>query len=217
MINKDTLLFGSFAKEAGNTGCRLFNTAFKYYGIDAIYKSFSVNDIEGAVSAARTLNFKGFAVTMPFKRKVLDYVDEVDSDVEKIGAANTIIKKDGNLVAYNTDFLAAKEFLYNNYFFTRLLYILGDGGYAASVKHAATSRGINFILITRKNWGMINTLRHSLIYNCTPVVNEVHESNKYIDCSVTTETGKELALIQASYQFKLYTGKEFPFKTGGIK
>lgn len=213
MINKDTLLFGSFAEKAGNTGCRLFNTAFKYYDINAIYKSFSVNNIEDAVNAARTLNFKGFAITMPFKIKVLDYVDELSNDVEKIGAANTIINNDGKLMAYNTDFLAAKEFISKNYF-SEHLYILGDGGYAAAVKHAARELGVNFTLITRKNWGVLDTLKDCLIYNCTPLVNKVDKSNKYIDCLVTTETGRKLVLIQASHQFKLYINKEFPLEVG---
>ena len=46
MINKDTKVYCSFAKTAGNLGCRLFNTAFNHHGINAIYKSFSVNDIK---------------------------------------------------------------------------------------------------------------------------------------------------------------------------
>lgn len=208
MIDKDTLLFGSFAKSAGSMGCRLFNTAFKYYGINAIYKSFSVSNIKDAVDSARTLNFKGFAITMPFKMKVLDYVDEMDSDVEKIGAANTIINKNGKLIAYNTDFFAAEEFL-NMYYKSKYLYILGDGGYAAAVKHAAEKHDIDFIAITRKNWDMIYTLTNCLIYNCTPVINKLHKSNTYIDCLTTTKTGKELALIQASHQFKLYIDGNF--------
>ena len=39
---------------------------------------------------------------------------------------------------------------------------------------------------------------------------KVDNSNTFIDCIVTTETGKRLATIQASHQFKLYTGLEFP-------
>ena len=51
-INKDTKVYGSFAKKAGNTGCKSFNSAFYYYQINAIYKSFSVENIEQAVMAA---------------------------------------------------------------------------------------------------------------------------------------------------------------------
>ena len=39
---------------------------------------------------------------------------------------------------------------------------------------------------------------------------DVNTSN-YIDCIVTTNTVKELATLQASHQFKLYTGMDFPF------
>ena len=35
-------------------------------------------------------------------------------------------------------------------------------------------------------------------------------NNIFIDCIVTTETGKKLATIQASHQFELYTDLEFP-------
>jgi shikimate 5-dehydrogenase len=220
MIDSNTLLFGSFAREAGNIGCRLFNTAFKYYGINAIYKSFSVDNMKDAVEAALTLDMKGFAVTMPFKKEILNYVDEKDDYVEKIAAANTIINKDGKLLAYNTDFLAAREFMCSSSF-QRLhvlgserLYILGAGGYAEAVKSAAKEAGFRFINITRENWDILSTLMGCLIYNCTPLVNIVHTSNKYIDCLTDTKTGRKLALMQASYQFGLYTSKEFPFNTG---
>ena len=37
-INKDTEIYCSFAKEAGNTGCQMMNTAFHYYGLNKITK-----------------------------------------------------------------------------------------------------------------------------------------------------------------------------------
>ena len=76
MINKDTKIYCSFAKEAGNVGCQVFNSAFNYYGLDSIYKSFSINNIKSAVDSVRTLDIKGFAVTMPFKIEVIDYFSD---------------------------------------------------------------------------------------------------------------------------------------------
>ena len=40
--------------------------------------------------------------------------------------------------------------------------------------------------------------------------NWIHKSNDFIDCRVTSQTGLDLATLQASKQFELYTGKEFP-------
>ena len=113
-------------------------------------------------------------------------------------------------MAYNTDYEAAKTVL------DRCpgldLYILGNGGYSKAVQEAAKSLGYNPHIITRSNWEEINLIKSNTItYNCTPVENIKVKSKYFIDCIVTTETGKELATLQASHQFKLYTGLEFPF------
>ena len=90
------------------------------------------------------------------------------------------------------------------------LYILGDGGYSKAVQSAARSLNINHTIVRRGNWSIVETIKDSFVYNCTPVENiKVDESNKFIDCIVTTDTGKRLATIQASHQFELYTGLNF--------
>ena len=48
-IDKNTEIYCSFAEKAGNTGCQMMNSAFYYYGLNKIYKSFSVSNIEDAV------------------------------------------------------------------------------------------------------------------------------------------------------------------------
>ncbi len=65
--------------------------------------------------------------------------------------------------------------------------------------------------MTRENWDIISTIgTNVIVYNCTPVENIQVNTSRFIDCIVTTKTGRELASIQASHQFKLYTGLEFP-------
>jgi shikimate dehydrogenase len=217
-VDKDTEIYCSFAKKAGNTGCQMMNSAFYYHRLNKIYKSFSVDNISLAVGAVKTLNIKGFAITMPYKKHVLDYVDSMEDCVKEIGAANTVINTNGKLHAYNTDYLAALEYLsyYNNksYKDWNEFFILGDGGYAAAVKAAANKLNMPFTNITRNNWDKLNDVKSSLIYNCTPVENlSLDSSNIFIDCIVTTDTGHKLATMQASHQYKLYTKLEFPWKT----
>lgn len=208
-IDKDTEIYCSFAKTAGNTGCQMMNTAFYYYGLNKIYKSFSVSNIQDAVNSVKTLGIKGFAITMPYKVEVLEYVDWMDDGVSDIGAANTVTNNNGTLKAYNTDYFAAKTILSESLGLD--LYILGNGGYSKAVQQAAKSLGYKPTIITRENWTDIKTIPYnSMVYNCTPVKNIEVKSKQFIDCIVTTETGKRLATLQASKQFKLYTGLEFP-------
>ena len=210
MINKDTKIYGSFAKVAGNNGCKMFNPLFKYYKLNAIYKSFSVNNIKDAIEAARILNFSGFAVTMPFKKEAIKYIDILSDDVKEIGALNTVINSEGILKGYNTDFLAAQRTLKTYLNTYKKIFILGDGGYAAAVKHASKTLSLEYNIINRNNWNNLKYIKDSIVYNCTPVENiQVDDSNVFIDCIITTPTGYELSEIQASYQFKLYTNLDF--------
>ena len=210
-IDKDTEIYCSFAEKAGNTGCQMMNPAFFYYGLNKIYKSFSVNNIEEAVNSVRTLNIKGFAITMPYKVDVLKYVDEMDDSVKEIGASNTVLNKNGKLSAYNTDSYAAMIYLelFDN---KKPLYIIGNGGYAKAVKWGAKQNNFNVENITRDNWDELFDIKNSVVYNCTPIdiTDWIDKSNDFINCLVTTQTGFDLASMQASKQFELYTGLEFP-------
>ena len=90
------------------------------------------------------------------------------------------------------------------------LYILGDGGYSLAVQQASKDLGYVPNIITRDTWNNIKNIQNSIIFNCTPVENiQVNDSNKFIDCITSTETGKRLSSIQASHQLKLYLGENY--------
>ena len=210
LIDKDTKLYCSFAKNAGNTGCIFHNTGFQKHGINAIYKSFSVKHIGYVIDAMKTLNIQGAGITMPFKKHVLNFIDTMSESVSIIGASNTIINKNGKLHAENTDFLATRDYL--SELGINDITILGNGGFSKAVQYACKCLGIKTHIITRENWSEIHNPPTSTIFNCTPVEEiGVQNNTTFIDCIVNTETGKELAIRQAKYQFKLYTGINYDF------
>ena len=170
LIDKDTNLYCSFAKEAGSTGCAFHNSGFNRLNINAIYKSFSVENIEDALMAMRTLNIKGAGITMPFKKEVLKLVDVVVDPVPVIGSANTIINNNGILEARNTDWLAARDLLATYKLKQKCLYVLGNGGYANAVRYACDFLDIPNKTITRTNWDQqLQVLIDCVVFNCTPV------------------------------------------------
>ena len=202
MVNKDTKIYCSFSSNPGNNGCVFFNGKFQELNINAIYKSFYSNDIKKSIEAVKSLDIKGFALSMPFKIKALDYVDEVEDSARKIGSINTIVNKNGYLKGYNTDWIGVKK-----YFVTRRfdsLYIIGNGGFSKSVQYTCDVMDIGFEVITRENWNIIEELEDKIIFNATPV--DINTDNFLIDGRPHTDTGREIALYQAKEQFKIYTG-----------
>ncbi|WP_296881612.1 shikimate dehydrogenase [uncultured Methanobrevibacter sp.] len=85
----------------------MHNAAFDELGMDYAYVAFDVNpeDLSSAIEGAKSLNIKGFNVTIPHKIEVMQYLDELDEVAELIGAVNTIDFK--NMKGYNTDGIGA--------------------------------------------------------------------------------------------------------------
>ena len=204
MINKETEIYCSFSSNPGNNGCIFFNSEFKELNMNAIYKSFYSDDIEKSIEAVKSLDIKGFALSMPFKIEALDYVDEVEDSARKIGSINTVVNKDGYLKGYNTDWVGVKEYFEIRWFDS--IYIIGNGGFSKAVQYACSVTEIEFSLITRKNWELISELSDKVLFTTTPV--DIKTDNFLIDGRPHTDTGREIALYQAKEQFKIYTGVE---------
>ena len=74
-------------------------------GIAANYEAWSVipENLQGFLDDIRRNNFIGANVTIPHKETVIGYLDDLDTNAEKIGSVNTIVNRDGRLIGYNTD------------------------------------------------------------------------------------------------------------------
>jgi len=207
MINKDTIVYGSFSTNPGNNGILFFNKKFKELNINAIYKSFYSNNIEESYNAAKILNFGGFAVSMPYKKDILKYVDILSDEVIKIGSANTIKFFDKFSIAYNTDYIGIIKY-FENFNYSKIN-ILGDGGFSSAAKYAFNKMNIQYDIIKRKNWINIKLLKNEIIFNCTPIKNIIYDNScQFIDGISTTETGKQIAKYQAEEQLKIYLKKK---------
>jgi shikimate dehydrogenase len=85
----------------------LWNAAFRAFDIDAAYLPFDVDEsrlsdlIRALKKSERVI---GINVTVPYKLKILDYLDALDEKAARIKAVNTVVRtQDGRLVGYNTD------------------------------------------------------------------------------------------------------------------
>jgi shikimate dehydrogenase len=201
LINKNTKIYCSFSSNPGNNGCTYFNNKFQENEVNAIYKSFYSDDLKKSVQAVRTLGIAGFAVSMPFKVEVLEYVDSIDTSAKEIGAANTIINTDGHLRAHNTDWLGVKQYFADS---IEALTVVGNGGFSKAVQYFCKKSNIPFKLVTRENWKDLHRV-DGYVFNATPV--DVETTGVLVDARPFTAQGKLIAELQAYEQYKLYTNE----------
>lgn len=129
----------------------MHNTAFEALGLDHVYMAFEVQDgfIKEGVEAMKILNAKGFNVTMPHKKKVMEFLDEISEDAKLIGSVNTVKNSNGRLIGYNTDGKGFVKALEENRvdFKNKKIVLAGGGGAARAVATQLALDGAGEIVI----------------------------------------------------------------------
>lgn len=101
----DPRLCGLLAKTPTNLSMKMHNAGFKELNLNFTYSSFPTQNLETAFKAMRDLGFRGYSITIPFKEKSLNFVDEVSPEAKDISAINTAINYGSKIIGYNTDYL----------------------------------------------------------------------------------------------------------------
>ena len=122
-----------------------------YFGNDS-YSLLSVNEME-LKNLLSLKEFIGLNVTYPYKKFVMNFLDEIDENARKIGSVNTIVNIDGILKGYNTDYDGLKYLLRTHSISlkNKNVGILGDGGSSKTIAHIAMEQGANLISIANRN------------------------------------------------------------------
>ncbi len=84
---------------------QIHNTICTYLNLNYAYIPFQItlDNLEDAVKGFKAVDLKGFNVTLPHKKNIIPYLDEVSEEALLIGAVNTVKNIDGRLYGYNTD------------------------------------------------------------------------------------------------------------------
>jgi shikimate dehydrogenase len=151
---------------------------------DCIYNLYPLDRIESLLTLVHDVKeLSGLNVTIPYKEKVLDFLNSMDDGIQQIGAVNTIkiFRKgsDIHLKGYNTDVYgfseSLKPFLKPE---IQKALVLGTGGASRAVCHALNHLGISVTMVSRNprmpghiSYQMITPdvmADHKLIVNTTP-------------------------------------------------
>lgn len=138
-----------------------------------IFDLKEISDVEKLFSDTELL---GFNVTIPYKEKIIDYLDELSDEAEKIGAVNCVLIQNGKKTGYNTDaFGFEKTLLLHRKKHHHSALILGSGGAAKAVKYVLDKHEIPSKTVARsseinfENLDAETVQNHHIIIQCTPV------------------------------------------------
>ena len=174
----------------------IHNSLFMAAELDAIYLPVTVPEEKlGSVTVVFRSCFSGFNVTIPYKERIIPYLDDVDDAVKACGAVNTVDIRDGRMIGHITDGLGMLRAIEECGIVTEGtdILILGGGGAARVAGYEFLSRGGNVTFAVRsmeKGERLANELAetqsdgrtrihsclltdiigaHDILINCTPV------------------------------------------------
>lgn len=163
----------TFGLVGSGLGHSLSPEIHRNFGYD--YKLFDL-DQKAFEDFIRDKDFDGINVTIPYKIKVMDYLDELDDLAKEIGSVNTVVNKDGRLIGYNTDYWGLKYTLdVNNICLKdKKVLVLGTGGASKTVQTLAKNTGARQIrLISRSGPYSYTNLEESrdfqILINASPI------------------------------------------------
>ena len=175
------------------------NQRFADEGINAKYMNFEISSIEQLIEVlSQNPELKGLNVTIPYKEKVMEYLDYISPEARAIGAVNVIrVIHEGEktvLKGYNSDvigFTQSIEPLLESYHKKAL--VLGTGGASKAVAYGLKSLNIEPVFVSR--YERPNTIQYERI---TPDV--VHEYNVIVNCTPLGMFPKTDACPQLPYE-----------------
>ena len=139
------------------------------------YKVIDLNEEDFKVFMEHR-NFSGLNVTIPYKDKVIEYLDVVSPLAKSLNAVNTIVNKDGKLYGYNTDYYGLKHSLSSHEVDVedKKVLVLGTGNTAHTVQSLLKSLNAKEVICmgreTKINYDNLDdVLDFHIIVNTTPV------------------------------------------------
>ena len=154
---------------------------FDYYKQDSTYEitQIPMEDMLGDCSGLLK-EYDGFNVTVPYKEKVLKYLQGTSDEAKEIGAVNTVVNQGGDMYGFNTDPFGFESLLIHNdvAIKDKVFVVLGSGGASKSVCYILKKRGAKkVIVVTRKDtseegymtYSALESFKGDVLVNTTPV------------------------------------------------
>ena len=158
--------------------------------VEGAYKKFELprGNMQKFIDGVKTLDIRGFNVTIPYKEEVMSFLDYISDEAKNIGAVNTVVNKAGKLCGYNTDYFGFYSTLKiaNIDVKGKRTVILGSGGASKAIREVLLDDGAEEVYIVSRypqyssenskdkrvkliNYDELAKLNGYLLVNSTPV------------------------------------------------
>ncbi len=172
----------------------IHNRAFGDLGIKAVYEKIEIEPgkFEARIAELKSGNYSGFNVTIPYKERILHFIDQIDPYAKAIGAVNTIECRHGRWTGYNTDWSGFLKPIETDLDSIEKCLILGAGGAARAAAFALLKvKKIEFLWIANRTVQraekLVETLKqHRMIEFRISGLNEAAECGISFDLIVNT-------------------------------
>jgi len=214
-ITGKTKIYGIIGNPIEHSLSPLFQTWFlDQSGLDAAYVPFCVQEenVETAMHGLWALGVQGFNVTVPYKERVLPFVER-DESVRLIGAVNTVTRTEQGWEGTNTDwigFSAALEAVGANMEAATVL-LFGAGGTAKAVVYALAKLNVATLYICNRSRERAETLAAHTRENYSHIRCELIE---WGDSNVEAASLNSNVIINTT-SIGLKNGQAFPFSLPG--
>ena len=141
----------------------IHNYWIKNNNINAIYEKQKVNeqDLKNLISLVKNKEIAGINVTVPFKKIIIPYLDELTLEAKETQSVNTIYFQNNRVIGHNTDIGGFEISLQKSKYVIRNknILLLGAGGVAPSIIYALNKMKVSKIFISNRSKGKAINLR----------------------------------------------------------
>jgi shikimate dehydrogenase len=180
--------------------------------IHEAYQKWDLADDE-FISFMQKKDFDGINVTIPYKEKVIPYLDALDPSAEAVGAVNCIVNQNGSLKGYNTDALGFAQMLAADQCDVKgkKIALLGTGGASKAAAYALQEMGARVQKVSRRqkpdciDYEQLyqKEAEFQCIVNATPVGMAPHTDESPIDLSAFAKLDDVIDIVANPLRTKL--------------
>jgi len=147
---------------------KLHNYWININNIDAVYdkKKISENNIKEIISELRNEKIHGINITVPFKKSVIPFIDELTDEAKEAQSVNTIYKENKRVLGHNTDISGFELAIRGRGYDVKdkKVFILGAGGVVSSIIIALKKMGASKIILSNRTKEKAKELKKNFPY-----------------------------------------------------